>query len=64
MKAKEIREISDEDLKNEIGRIYKEVADMKFKANAETENSPGKIKSKKKDIARIYTVLNERRGNE
>lgn len=62
MKAKELRELSIDDLHTEVEKINKEIASIKFKANSESESAPTKLKALKKNIARIYTVINEIKG--
>ncbi len=62
MKANKLRELSLDDLHSEIVKIHKEIANIKFKANAETESAPSKLKALKKDVARIYTVIHELKG--
>ena len=60
MKIKEIRNMSDKDLKNKLNELNGEL--VKLKAQAATGKqmkSPGQIKQMKKIRARVNTVLKE-----
>jgi large subunit ribosomal protein L29 len=61
MKASELRELSEEELQNK----EKELKDQLFKLNIQHSlgqlDNPMKLKLIKKDIARIKTIINERR---
>jgi len=62
MKMSEIRKMKDEDLKKKLAELKLEL--MKDLANVKMGRpikNPGKIRTLKKTIARILTVLNERR---
>ncbi len=61
MKIKEIRKLSNEDLKAKLRELKLEL--MKEMANVKTGRpvkNPGRIKKIRKTIARILTVLRER----
>ena len=60
MKAREIRELSDEELVNKENELKDQLFKLKFQhALGQLENAM-KIKSIKKDIARIKTILGEK----
>jgi len=60
MKAQEIREKSNNELEKEVISLKEELFTMRFQqATGQLENS-AKLKSIKKDIARIKTILTER----
>ncbi len=63
MKMSEIRKMKDEDLKKKLSELKLEL--MKDLANIRMGRpikNPGKIRAIRKTIARILTVLNERRA--
>lgn len=60
MLAKEIREKTNEELKAEINTLKDELFNLRFQqATGQLENT-ARLKTVKKDIARIKTVLTER----
>jgi large subunit ribosomal protein L29 len=60
MKATEIRELSDEELKNKESELKDQLFKLKFQhALGQLENTV-KMKNVKKDIARIKTILTEK----
>jgi len=60
MKAAEIRELSDEELKNKESELKDQLFKLKFQhALGQLENAV-KLKTVKKDIARIKTILTEK----
>ena len=60
MKAKEIRDLSAEEIKNKVGEKKKELNDLKIKLEMKTLENPSVIPALKKDIARLLTVLKEK----
>ena len=61
MKINKIREMSSPDLEKELGELKTELFKLKFSLATNGLDNPMKIKSVKKDIARINTVLTERK---
>ncbi len=62
-KAVDLRALSDEDLNAMCRDLKKEVFNMRCaKAFQKEEVKPHHIKGKRKDIARILTVLSERKS--
>ncbi len=60
MKAEEIRELSDEELKTKESELKDQLFKLKFQhALGQLENAV-KLKTVKKDIARIKTILTEK----
>lgn len=60
MKAHEIRELSDAELKQRIAEGHETLATMKFqKATSQIENT-AKFRNTRKDIARMNTLVRER----
>ncbi len=59
MKAKNIRELSEKELFNTLNDLKNELFNLRFQhATGQLEN-PMKIKSVKRDIARVNTVIKE-----
>ncbi|HDM31966.1 50S ribosomal protein L29 [bacterium] len=61
MKAKELRQLSDKELHQKLVELRKKLAELRFHLSAGRLKNPHQIKETKKDIARILTILNERR---
>ena len=61
MKIEKIREMSSPELVKELGELKTELFKLKFSLATNGLENPMKIKSVKKDIARINTVLTERK---
>ena len=60
MKAKDLREKNNGELLQEKSKLAKELNDMRFKKVLSVLENPLKIKSVKRDIARINTIIFER----
>lgn len=61
MKINKIKEMSSPDLEKELGELKQELFKLKFSLATNGLDNPMKIKEVKKDIARINTVLTERK---
>ena len=61
MKINKIREMSSPELENELGELKTELFKLKFSLATNGLDNPMKIKEVKKDIAKINTVLTERK---
>ena len=61
MKINKIREMSSPDLEKELGELKSELFKLRFSLATHGLDNPMKIKEVKKDIARINTVLTERK---
>ena len=59
-KAAELREIEDEDLLGKLREAKEELFNLRFQAATGQLESHGRLRTVKKDIARIYTVVRER----
>lgn len=62
MKTSEIRKMSTEEINAKITEIKDQLFDLKMKQSTGTVEKPHKINEGRKDIARLKTVLNERKG--
>ena len=61
MKINKIKEMSSEDLEKELSELKSELFKLKFSLATNGLENPMKIKDVKKDIARINTILTERK---
>lgn len=64
MKAKEIREMSSENLQKELTELKSELFKLKFSLAVNGLENPMKIRDVKKNIAKINTILKERELSE
>ena len=61
MKFKEINKLSKDELKNKVNSLKKDLFNFRFrKANGQLEDV-AKVSLIRKDIARIFTVLNKKK---
>lgn len=64
MQAKELKSLTSEELMNKLNDFKSELFSLRFQlATGQLENT-ARIKFVKKDIARVKTVLDERKLNE
>ena len=61
MKINKIREMSSPDLEKELGELKTELFKLRFSLATNGLDNPMKIKEVKRDIAKINTVLTERK---
>ena len=59
MKAKEIRELSAEELANKLGELKKDLFNLRLQHATNQLDNVNKISEVKRDIARVNTVLRE-----
>ena len=64
MKISKIKEMSSPELEKELSELKTELFKLKFSLATNGLDNPMKIKDVKKDIARINTVLTERKIEE
>jgi large subunit ribosomal protein L29 len=60
---KKLRALSDEELTKSISESKKELFDLRLKQSTGALDKPSKIHELKKNIARMNTILNERKNN-
>lgn len=63
VKAKELREKTDEELREELKRLRAELFNLRFQLSTGGLTNPHRIRMVRKDIARILTILRERELN-
>ena len=64
MKANEMREKSHDELNKALGDLEEQLFKLRFQKSTGQIENPQKIREVRKDIARVLTVLNERRTPE
>ncbi|MDH5298185.1 MAG: 50S ribosomal protein L29 [Desulfobulbaceae bacterium] len=62
MKIKEIRELSDGDLSGKGRDLAEELFKLKFQHSIRPLENPARLKFLRKDIAKLKTVITERRN--
>ncbi len=62
MKTSEIREMSAQDIELKIAEIKKELLNLRFQLATGNLEDTAQIKSLKKDVARLKTILNEKQA--
>ena len=60
MRAEEIREMSPEDIKVRVAELEEERFRLKFRAASEPLENPLRLRTIRRDIARLKTVLGEK----
>ncbi len=60
MKAKELREMTSEQLETKLSELKNELFRLRFQHAINQLDNPHKITDVKHDIARVMTVLNEK----
>jgi large subunit ribosomal protein L29 len=62
MKAKDIRERSDDELRKTLGDLEEQLFKLRFQKSTGQIENPIKIREVRKDIARVMTVMTERQA--
>ena len=60
MRAEEIREMSPDDIKSRVAALEEERFRLKFRAAGEPLENPMRLRTIRRDIARLKTVLGEK----
>ena len=60
MRAEEIRELSPEDIKARVAQLEEERFRLKFRSAQEPLENPLRLRTIRRDIARLKTVLGEK----
>ncbi len=63
MKPNKVREMSDVELNNELVNLKSQLFKLRFQSATNQLDNPLQIKSVRKDIARVKTILRERELN-
>lgn len=62
MKAKEIRELSPAELEKKLKELKTELFNLRFQHAINQLDNPHKIDDVKKDIARVMTILHDKKA--
>ena len=62
MKAKDIRERSDDELRKALSDLEEQLFKLRFQKSTGQIENPIKIRDVRKDIARVMTVMTERQA--
>ena len=62
MKIKELRQLSDEELRLELDRVRRHLFDLRSQAVTEKLEDPSMLTKAKRDMARLLTLQRERRA--
>ncbi|MBN1602516.1 MAG: 50S ribosomal protein L29 [Chitinispirillaceae bacterium] len=62
MKAKEIKEMSEEQIREKIGEWEEEIFNLRFQAKMGQLSNPLQLRYVRRDIARAKTVLNSNKN--
>lgn len=60
MKAKEIRELTDEELNRKLADLKEELFNLRFQLATGQLDNPMRMKAVRRDIARVKTIQRER----
>jgi large subunit ribosomal protein L29 len=60
MEAKELREMSAEDLNRKLVSLQEEIGHLKLQRATSRLENPMKLRETKRDLARVETILRER----
>ncbi|MCL6562246.1 MAG: 50S ribosomal protein L29 [Firmicutes bacterium] len=60
MKAKELRELTDQELQAKLRDLKEELFKLRFQLATAALENPMRIRQVRKDIARVHTILHER----
>ena len=64
MKAKEIRELTNEELEAKLKDLKAELFNLRFQLAINQLDNPMRISAVKKDIARVKTILHENKAGD
>lgn len=64
MKAREIRELTDAEAQAKLRDLRQELLHLRFQQQHARLDRPSRIRAVRRDIARVETILNERRRAE
>lgn len=60
-KIDDIRSREDDDLRREVTELEREIWELRFRAGDEKSGDPSRIRQKRRQVARIKTILTERK---
>ena len=63
LSAAELRQLSGEELRNKVRELKEELFGLRFQSATGQRENTARLREVRKDIARVYTVLQERNLN-
>ena len=63
MKPADIRDLTQEEIENQIAQAQEELFRLRFRSATQELESPALVKSLRRDIARMRTILRERESS-
>ena len=63
MKARQLRDLTNEELEEKMGETRKELFNLRFQSATGALENSARLRSAKREIARILTVRTEREAN-
>jgi large subunit ribosomal protein L29 len=60
MKAEDVRELSDDEIKQKISDSQEELFRLRFRSATQQIENPSLIKNLRRDVARMRTILRQR----
>ena len=60
MRAEDIRELNDDEIRSRIAELQHERFNLRFRAATQTLEDPLRLRSIRKDVARMKTILRQR----
>ena len=60
MKARQLRDLTNEELEEKMGETRKELFNLRFQSATGALENSARVRSAKREIARILTIKNER----
>lgn len=60
MKPREIRQLSDEELRKELEDSYRELLNLRFRLATKQLSNTSQLRASKRNVARLNTILSER----
>jgi len=64
MRAKQLREQSQDELRKTLSDLEEQLFKLRFQKSTGQIENPIKIREVRRDIARVLTIINERRAKE
>lgn len=62
MKASEIRDLSEAEIEQRIAEQQKDLTDLRFRRTVAGLENPIVLRSKRREVARLQTILNQKRA--
>jgi len=61
-KVSQWRDLSDEELRQKVRELGEEIFNLRFQLSMGDAKNPSRLSQARRNLARIYTVLRERKG--